>query len=142
MADLADLDLWLTVASPDLARLTVLAAPGDWLPFAPLLPFGALIGHATDPALIGIAVLLSAEVASSGQADGVESGAILSGLGPGGEDLAVRLAERAREWAGLGRPGAQKLQLTVRPAGDTRPAVPGRLLLRRPSVTIEAGWRG
>jgi len=134
VADLADLDLWLTVSSPELARLTVLAAPGEWLPFAPLLPFGGLVEHAADPELIGIAVLLSAEE--------VPPGAVLSGLGPGGEHLAVRLAERARDWAGLGRPGAGRLQLTVRPAGDMRPAAPGRLVLRRPSVTIEASWRG
>jgi protein-L-isoaspartate(D-aspartate) O-methyltransferase len=142
VAELADLDLWLTVASPDLARLTVLAAPGEWLVFAPLVPFGALVGHATDPARLGIAVLLSAEVASGEQKDHAEPGAVLCGLGPGGEDLAVRLAERAREWARLGRPGAGKLQLTVRPASGTYPAAPGSLVLRRPSVTIEAGWRG
>jgi protein-L-isoaspartate(D-aspartate) O-methyltransferase len=142
LAELADLDLWLTVASPDLARLTVLAAPGEWLAFASLLPFGGLVEHATDPARLGIAVLLSAAVASSGQAGYAEPGAVLCGLGPGGESLAFRLAERAREWAGLGRPGAGKLQLTIRSASGSHEAESGDLVLRRPSVTIEAGWRG
>jgi hypothetical protein len=64
------------------------------------------------------------------------------GLGPGGEGLAVGLAERAREWAGLGRPGAGRLQLTVRPASGTHPAGSRDIVLRRPSVMIEAGWRG
>jgi len=161
LAELADLDLWLTVANPDLTRLTVLAAPGEWLRFAPLVPFGGLVGHATDPEQLGIAVLLAAEVASSAQSSSaqsssaqrssgqsvgrpagrVEPGAVLCGLGPGGKALAVRLAERARGWAGLGRPRAQELQLTVRPASAARPAAPGMLVLRRPSVTIEAGWR-
>ncbi len=131
LGELADLDLWLTVASPDLARLTVLAAPGEWLRFTPMLPFGGLVGQATDPVHLGIAVLLSAE-----------PGPVLCGLGPGGEDLAFRLAQRAREWAGLGRPDAGRLQLTVRPASSTQPPAPGSLQLRRPSVTIEAGWRG
>ncbi len=66
--DIADLDLWLSLTSPDLARLTVLAAPGGWHPLAPLLPVGGLVGHGTDPGRIGIAVLLPSDLTSTGAA--------------------------------------------------------------------------
>ena len=49
LADLPDLDLWLSVTSADLARLIILAAPGGWLELAPLLPVGGLVGDAADP---------------------------------------------------------------------------------------------
>ncbi len=165
--DLADLDLWLAVTSADLARLTILAAPGGWLGLAPVLPVGGLIGHAADPERVGVAMLFPAELASGGPvgpcglasarglagACGLARGpapagptapaAVFSGFGPSGAALAARLAEQAGRWVSLGRPGARELQLTVRPASAgprPGPAVPGSLVLRRPSVTIEVGW--
>jgi protein-L-isoaspartate(D-aspartate) O-methyltransferase len=142
VADIADLDLWLTLTSPDLARLTILAAPGGWLPLGPLLPIGGLIGHATDPGRIGIAVLLPGAAARDGPAGPVSAGIVLSGFGPGGAALADWLADLIAEWADDGRPGAQELELRVWPAsGEPRPVTPLAHVLQRPSVTIEATWR-
>jgi len=148
LADLPDLDLWLSVTSADLARLIILAAPGGWLGLAPLLPVGGLVAHAADPDQIGVALLLPAELASGGPARSGLLGAVFSGFGPGGPAVAARLAEQAGQWAALGRPGAQDMQLTVWPAAAAPPAATstfgpgasGGLVLHRPSVTIEVGW--
>jgi protein-L-isoaspartate(D-aspartate) O-methyltransferase len=163
LSDLADLDLWLAVTNADLARLTLLAAPGGWLRLAPLLPVGALVGDATDPERMGIAVLLPAELAgrapvgpaapanaggsagpgNAGGPEAITPAAVFAGFGPTGAAVAARLAERTVDWAALGRPGAQQMQLIVRPASAAAgPAAPGCLVLRRPSVTIEVGWPG
>ncbi len=148
LADLPDLDLWLSVTSADLARLIILGAPGGWLGLAPLLPVGGLVGHAADPDQLGVALLLPAELASAGRARPGLLGAVFSGFGPGGPAVAARLAEQAGRWAAQGRPGAQDMQLTVWPAAAapavatpaSRPGASGGLVLRRPSVTIEVGW--
>lgn len=143
LSDVADLDLWLTLTSSDLARLTVLAAPGEWLPLAPMLPLGALIGHATDPGRIGVAAILPAQAASSGDLGAAPPGVVFAGFGPGGASIAAWLAGRAVEWVDRGRPGAHELALTVRAARDgSDPITPVALVLRRPSVTIHAGWPG
>ncbi len=146
LPDLADLDLWLSVTNGDLARLTVLAAPGGWLRLAPVLPVGGLIAHAADRARMGLAMLLPGELAGGAQhpAQAVPP-AVFSGFGPTGAAVAARLAEQTEVWSGLGRPGAREMRLVVRPAGaGPRPAplAPGSLVLARPSVTIEAGWPG
>jgi protein-L-isoaspartate(D-aspartate) O-methyltransferase len=152
--DLADLDLWLTVTSADLARLTILAAPGGWLRLAPMLPVGGLIDHAADGDQVGLAVLLPAELASGppgpcglagarGLAWRGPPAAVFSGFGPGGAAIAGRLAEMCGRWVDLGRPGAREMRLTVRSASAGRApglADPGSLVLSRPSVTIEVGW--
>jgi len=141
LADIADLDLWLTLGRPDLVRLTVLAAPGGWLPMAPILPIGGLIAHATDPGRIGIAVPMPSESPRLGPAAPESRGIVFAGFGPDGAAVAAALVDQAEEWAGRGRPGAQELELTVRPAG-TGPAS-GTLaadVLERPSVTIQVCW--
>jgi protein-L-isoaspartate(D-aspartate) O-methyltransferase len=142
VGEIADLDLWLTLTNRDLARLTVLAAPGGWLALAPLLPVGGLVDHATDPSRIGVAVLLPTANARGGPAGPSAPPQIaFSGFGPGGATIAAWLADMTVEWAGRGRPGAQELELTVRPldrglADDSTDSY----LLRRPSVSIQAGW--
>jgi protein-L-isoaspartate(D-aspartate) O-methyltransferase len=143
-ADLADLDLWLTVTAAGLDRVTVLAAPGGWLPLASLLPFGGLVSNATEATRLGAAVLLPADLTADPEAAPSGSGALVRGFGPGGPELAAYLAGLAIGWAELGRPGAQDLRLIVRPPGvEPRGAArPGMLLLRRPSVSIEVGWPG
>jgi protein-L-isoaspartate(D-aspartate) O-methyltransferase len=158
-ADLADLDLWLTVTAARLDRLTVLAAPGGWLPLGSLLPFGGLVSNATDAGRLGVALLLPADAgaepeavhAGSGQAATAQpesartgSGALVRGFGPAGAELAAYLADLATRWVELGRPGAQELQIAVRPVNSepSVPTSPGMLLLRRPSVSIEVGWPG
>jgi protein-L-isoaspartate(D-aspartate) O-methyltransferase len=153
-ADLADLDLWLTVTAARLDRLTVLAAPGGWLPLGSLLPFGGLVSNATNASRLGVALLLHADTgpepeaaqAAPGQRESgrAASGALVRGFGPAGAELAAYLADLATRWVELGRPGAQELQIVVRPANSelSGASSPGMLLLQRPSVSIEVGWPG
>jgi protein-L-isoaspartate(D-aspartate) O-methyltransferase len=142
LADLADLDLWLTLTSPDLARLTILAAPGGWFPLEPILPVGGLIGHPTDPGRIGVAMLLPGGTPRDGPAGPVSTGVGLSGFGPGGAAMAAWLADQTAEWAGGGRPGAQELDLRIWPVSGGPVSVPSAAhLLQRPSVTIQASFR-
>jgi protein-L-isoaspartate(D-aspartate) O-methyltransferase len=151
LADLADLDLWLTITSAELDRLTLLAAPGGWLPLTSLLPFGGLVSNATEAGRMGIAVLLPAELASGGTAGqpGRPGRAVtIRGFGPGGSALAAGLAGKAQAWADLGRPGARDMQLTVWPAGTgsakvaAMPSGGGRVIMPRPNATLEVGWPG
>jgi len=142
LADLADLDLWLTVTQPDLDRITVLAAPGGWLPLAQFLPFGGLVSNATRPDQLGVAVLLPGEAA--GRA-GRPNGLVVRGYGPGGADLAALLADQVPAWADLGRPGAADLYISAiqsRTADDdsTRDAPAGLFTIKRPSVELQLGW--
>jgi len=143
LAELGDLDLWLTMTAPALDRVTVLAA-GNWFRLAQLLPAGFLVSHATEAGRLGAAVLLPGR--PGGRDIGhtrAGAGAVIRGYGPGGPALAGYLAGLAGRWAELGRPEAQDLQLTVWPAarGRTSSASPdGPLMLQRPSVSIEVGW--
>jgi len=140
LAELGDLDLWLTMNADALDRVTVLAA-GSWFPPALQLPAGFLVSHGTEPSRLGAAVLLP----GGGEAPHAsDPGAVIQGFGPGGPELAGYLARLARQWAELGRPEAQDLQLTVRPAARGHTSAVQRdqsIVLQRPSVCIEAGWR-
>jgi protein-L-isoaspartate(D-aspartate) O-methyltransferase len=164
LAELADLDLWLTMTAGRLDRLTVLSAPGGWVSLPPLPPFGALISSGTDAHRLGVGMLLPVgfghgadqqqppswpepepgREAASGPAPDSGAGwtaAAVRGLGPGGRSLAARLAGLSDRWAELGRPASSEIQVVVWQAGDA-PSRPGPdwLVLRRPSVTIAAGW--
>ena len=143
-ADLADLDLWLTVTAAGLDRITVLAAPGGWPPLNPLLPFGGLVSNAADASRVGVALLLPTDLSPDSETGRVLSGALVRGFGPGGAELAAYLAGLAARWVELGRPGAQQMRIVVRRPDRERSAEarPGTLLLQRPSVSIEVGWPG
>jgi protein-L-isoaspartate(D-aspartate) O-methyltransferase len=163
IAELADLDLWLTMSAGRLDRLTVLAGPGGSDGSAPTLPFGALVSSGAHADRLGIGMLLPVAVGSAeaereyqsgllpgpepapGRRPGAEPGriwtAMVRGLGPGGPELAARLAALSGRWARLGRPRSTEMEVLVWPAGAVPSRVPaGRLLLRRPSITIAAGW--
>ncbi len=167
IAELADLDVWLTMSAGRLDRITVLAAPGGTLSSAPPPPFGALVSSGTDAQRLGVGMLLpvafgndeaeqeheSGVAARPEPAPGREPGAapwhefsrgwtaIVRGLGPGGRELAGRLAALSGRWARLGRPGSSEMEMLVWPAGEEPSRVPGsRLVFRRPNVTIAVGW--
>jgi protein-L-isoaspartate(D-aspartate) O-methyltransferase len=167
IAELADLDLWLTMSAGRLDRLTVLAAPGGAPSSAPPPPFGALVSGGTDAQRLGIGMLLPVALGNAEAEQEYESGlapnpesapgpapgagperefstawtAIIRGLGPGGRELAARLATLSGRWARLGRPGSGELEMLIWPAGDEPSRVPGsRLVFRRPNVTIAVGW--
>jgi protein-L-isoaspartate(D-aspartate) O-methyltransferase len=132
-AELADLDMWLTLTEPQLRRLTALNAavrvPGE------LLPMGGMARELADADAVGIAALLPG-------AGGLGSSEVrVRGYGPGGEALADYLGGQARVWARGGRPGAADVELTVWTAADKPPAEPGPVVLERPSAKIAVGWR-
>jgi protein-L-isoaspartate(D-aspartate) O-methyltransferase len=140
-ADLADLDLWLTLTAAELDRITVLAAPSGWLSLSSLLPFGGLVSNATDASRLGVALLLPAHFSPDPETVRPESGALVRGFGPGGAELAAQLAGLAARWVEVGRPGTQEMRIVVRrPEGEPTAARRGMLLMQRPSVSIEAGW--
>ena len=133
-AELADLDLWLTLTEPDLCRLTVMTA--GRVPWE-VLPMGGMASQLTDGDAVGVAALMPGEAGPGKRGVGVH----VRGYGPGGEVLAGYLAERALQWAYLGRPGAADVQLTVQPRAESPAADPGPVVLDRPSVRIAVGWR-
>jgi protein-L-isoaspartate(D-aspartate) O-methyltransferase len=140
VADVADLDLWLTMTAPDLDRLTVVSVPVGWPGLTPLPPFGALVVSATEADDLGIGTLMPID-AGLPEPGAAWPGAFVRGLGPAGPDLAVQLALLSSRWAELGRPGSHNLAMLVWP-GNELPGEPpeGWLVLERPSVTIAAGW--
>jgi protein-L-isoaspartate(D-aspartate) O-methyltransferase len=143
LADLADLDLWLTLTAPDLDRVTLLAAPGGWFELASLLPLGGLVADARTPDL-GVAVLLPADAGRDGLAARPRPGMLVRGYGSGGTELAGYLAGRAARWADVGRPGVGDMQLSVLEGGEAerpdRAEAQDSLVVVRPSVTIAVGW--
>ena len=143
LAELGDLDLWLTMSAAMLDRVTLVAA-GSWFPLAQLLPAGLLVSNAAEASRLGAAVLLPGRLGDQDFEHALaHPGAVIRGFGPGGPALAGYLAELASQWADLGRPEAQQLQLTVRPAARRRKSTApsdGALLLERPSVAIEVSW--
>lgn len=138
-AETADLDIWLTLTCGDLDRVTLLAAPGNWLPLTPMLPFGGLVSQPTDPGAIGVALLLPEGSPSDSQYLS-DAGLLVRGFGPGGAALADRLAARAGTWQAIGRPGTSDLQLSVWPAGSPVPELAGQVIMDRPHARIQAGW--
>jgi protein-L-isoaspartate(D-aspartate) O-methyltransferase len=140
VADVADLDLWLTMTAGKLDRLTVLSAPGGWPRLAPVPPFGALVASATEADELGMAFLMPTDPGPPDPGSGWP-GAVVRGLGPGGADLAVELAELSASWADLGHPGSHNLEMLVWPSSQPPGEQPdGWLVLERPSVMIAAGW--
>ena len=132
--ELGDLDLWLTVTEPGLARLTVLTATASKTRPGGLLPLGGL---ASDPAKLGglgIATLLP------GTAHGMAGSVSLRGYGPTGTALAEHLAARSIYWDELGRPGATDMELQVYPSGVAARPPAGMVVLDRPSSSIAIGW--
>lgn len=138
--DLADLDLWLAITEPGLARLAFLETgrPRGGGP----LPLGGLAGQDSSglPGVCGLA-----EPGLYGAAPGE---ALLRGYGPGGAGLARHLAGRAAQWDSSGRPGAADLVLTValrdgeaRPSPEASPMPHGQVVFTRPHVLIAVGWR-
>jgi protein-L-isoaspartate(D-aspartate) O-methyltransferase len=161
--ELADLDLWLTLTQPALARLTIMETAASRAQVGPLLPFGGLAGPAGAdaagpprlpdvPALpelselgIGGLVGVRAARAGAGPRPALEQRAypgeiVLRGYGPGGRVLAGYLGRQVSAWDKAGRPGAASLTLTAWRASAELIPPPGQILLRRPHIRLAAGW--
>lgn len=62
------------------------------------------------------------------------------GFGPGGTDLAGRLASRLAAWHEAGRPSASDLTLAAYPAGAAVPEAPGQVILDRRHARLVLAW--
>lgn len=163
VAQLADLDLWLTITEPSLGRLNLLgrhegrANPAQRR-IAGLMPLGGLVTVA-GPGPLGIATLAPPADSGWGRLGSFEI--VVHGYGPAGAGLAARLAERSAAWHAQGRPDASRLRITVSPTGartlpagsTTSPAgswtlpagattypANAELVIDRPHVRLSVGW--
>ncbi len=139
--ELADLDLWLTLAEPGLTRLSllgrheVLANPAQQR-IANLLPLGGFAQVDRSDG-VGVAALASAE--SDTHAGPFRIAA--RGYGPGGQSLAKHLARRAVAWEELGRPGVANLRLSAWPPGTPRETIgAASLIIDRPHARLAVRW--
>jgi protein-L-isoaspartate(D-aspartate) O-methyltransferase len=153
VAQLADLDFWLTLTEPGLTRINLISGPESQVSpaqqrIAGLLPFGGFTRDEGAGALAVAAVGLPGDAAGPGQPE-----VMLTGYGAPGAALATALAERAADWDRQGRPGAGTLTLRAYPAVAGRPGagspgtgLPGTgifgegLVIERPSTVLVAGW--
>jgi len=121
IAQVADLDLWLTLTAPGLTRLNLMgrhethASPAQQR-IANLIPLGGL---AQTGGLGGLGV-----AAFNFEDDEAQPGSFkitACGYGPGGPSLATHLAAQARVWEELGRPGGgrpRRVGWTTRKAAE------------------------
>jgi protein-L-isoaspartate(D-aspartate) O-methyltransferase len=140
-AELADLDLWVTLAEPGLTRLNMMGrhegrASGAQRRIAGLMPLGGL-ARVSSPAGLGVAAF----TAGSRRAQPGSFGIVVRGYGPGGAGLAAYLARRAVAWDELGRPGAAQLELTAYPPATPLAAAGcGSIVIDRPHARLAVRW--
>ena len=162
-AQLADLDLWLTLTEPRLTRLNLLATEAGRARPSPQLPFGALAGSTAGGQLAVASIAVAADSGESGAAVAGPRGClpgpqpfggaraadsdppparviVIRGYGPGGAELAGHLAGRARHWEELARPGAWNLRLAAYPAGAPVPDAAGQIVIDREHSRLVVGW--
>jgi protein-L-isoaspartate(D-aspartate) O-methyltransferase len=140
-AELADLDLWLTLVQPGLTRLNMMgryeanASPAQQR-IANLMPLGGLarVGGSRG---FGVAALTSE--GRDGRPGPFEIAAC--GYGPSGPSLARHLAEQAGTWEELGRPGAEGLELSAWLPGTPPEVIGGAsAVVDRPNVRLAVRW--
>ena len=106
------LSLWLALREPGIARLGTLGAPELRGLMPPLI---AVHGQMWTGALVGeraLAVLVRSPTAG----DGFDI--CVRGFGPGGRELAERLATHVRDWHMQGRPATDALEIRAAPRGS------------------------
>jgi protein-L-isoaspartate(D-aspartate) O-methyltransferase len=140
IAELADLDLWLTLTQPRLTRLNMMGrhegrASQAQQRIASLMPLGGLVQLDRSDGL-GVAAL----TATGGMTRQGPFWIAVRGYGTGGGSLAAYLAQQAAIWDGLGRPGADSLELSAYPAGTPTAAVEGNIIIDRPHIRLVAAW--
>lgn len=148
IAELADLDLWLTLAEPSLTRLNMmgrheaLASPAQQR-IANLMPLGGLV-RVGGAGGLGVAAFTAAsrETPQPGPFE-----IAVAGYGPSGLSLAKYLARQAAVWDDLGRPGAADLELTAWLPGTPPEAIAGArasasAIIDRPHARLAVRWSG
>jgi hypothetical protein len=114
IGELADLDLWLTLAEPGLNRLNLMgrheayASPAQQR-IATLMPLGGL-AQVGSTGRLGVAAFSPGDQPAPYDITARD-------YGPSGPGLAKYLAWQAIVWHELGRPGAQDLELSAWPPG-------------------------
>ena len=141
IAQVADLDLWLTLTEPGLTRLNLMcrhetdASPAQQR-IANLMPLGGL-ARVGGPSALGVAAFTFED-------DETQPGSFkitACGYGPGGPSLATHLAAQARVWEELGRPGAAGLELSAWLPGTPLETIGGAtMVLDRPHVRLALHW--
>jgi protein-L-isoaspartate(D-aspartate) O-methyltransferase len=134
---LGGLSLWLALREPGIARLGTLGArePHSLLP--PLIAVG---GQVWTCALVGeraLALLVRGPTAPAGESDRFDIS--VRGLGPGGRDLAHRLAAHVRDWHAHGRPATDRLRIRAAPPGSK--VSPGVAAIDKPHTRIIVDWQ-
>jgi protein-L-isoaspartate(D-aspartate) O-methyltransferase len=142
IAEVADLDLWLTLTEPRLTRLNLMgrhetqASPAQQR-IANLMPLGGL-AQVGGPSGLGVAAL------TFGDDKTQHAGSFkitACGYGPGGPSLAKHLASQAGVWEALGRPGAAALELSAWLPGTSLDTIGGAsMVLDRPHVRLAVRW--
>ncbi len=149
IGELADLDLWLTLAEPGLTRLNLMgrheayASPAQQR-IANLMPLGGLARVGGQGGL-GVAVVTSGgrgAITSGGREEQPAAFEITArGYGPGGPSLAEHLARQATVWDEMGRPGAERLELSAWRPGTPPAAIAGpSLIIDRPHTRLAVRW--
>jgi protein-L-isoaspartate(D-aspartate) O-methyltransferase len=141
IAEVADLDLWLTLAVPGLTRLKMMgrhetrASPAQQQ-IANLMPLGGLAQVGGSGGL-GVAAFTFGD--NERQPGSFEITAC--GYGPSGPSLAKYLAQQAAVWEELGRPGADGLELSVWLPGTPLETIGGAsMIFDRPHVRLAVRW--
>ncbi len=141
VAELADLDLWLTVAEPGLTRLNMMgryearASPAQQR-IASLMPLGGL-AQVDGSGGLGVAAITSGDQGAQPAAFEVTA----RGYGPGGPSLAAYLARQATVWDEIGRPSAQRLELSAWRPGTPSETIGGpSLIIDRPHTRLAVRW--
>lgn len=138
IGELADLDLWLTLAEPGLTRLNLMgrheayASPAQQR-IANLMPLGGLAQVGSTGGL-GVAAFIPGDQPAPYDITA-------RGYGPSGPGLAKYLARKAIVWHELGRPGAQDLELSAWPPGARPETIGGAsIVIDRPHVRLAVRW--
>lgn len=141
LAELADLDLWLTLAEPGLTRLNMMgrheahASPAQQR-IASLMPLGGL-ARVGGPGGLGVAAITSGGREAQPAAFEITA----RGYGPGGPSLAEHLARQATVWDEMGRPSAERLELSAWRPGTPPAAIGGpSLIIDRPHTRLAVRW--
>jgi protein-L-isoaspartate(D-aspartate) O-methyltransferase len=168
LAQLFDADLWLTLTQPDLVRVLITggaplrnAVLADVPPFGAMADSGELPGPGSSFAVAGLWPAGLPGRPARGAADTEKTGqpktgtemnqdlrnylskefeVTVRGYGPGGADLAARLASQLAAWQEAGQPAASALTVAAYPAGTAVPETAGQVILDRRYVRLAVAW--
>jgi protein-L-isoaspartate(D-aspartate) O-methyltransferase len=134
---LGGLSLWLALREPGFAHLV--AIDGAPRPLGLLPPLIVACGQVWTGALVGeraLGVLVRGAGARAGESHGFEICA--RGLGPGGRELADRLAAHVHDWHTQGRIGTDALKIRAAPRGSE--ITPGHAAIDKRHTRIIVDW--